>query len=55
MADILFQKGKLDESKVKCQQIINDMPAYEEWIVRSYILMADISAAKVTSLRQKQH
>ncbi|MBK7443477.1 MAG: tetratricopeptide repeat protein [Bacteroidetes bacterium] len=46
MADILFQKGKLDESKVKCQQIINDMPAYEEWIVRSYILMADISAAK---------
>ena len=46
MADILFQKGKLDESKAKCQQIINDMPAYEEWIVRSYILMADISAAK---------
>ena len=46
MADILFQKGKLDESKAKCQQIINDMPAYEEWIVRSYILMADIAAAK---------
>lgn len=46
MADILFQKGKLDESKAKCQEIINDMPAYEEWIVRSYILLADISAAK---------
>ncbi len=46
MADILFQKGKLEESKTKCQQIINDMPAYEEWIVRSYILMADIAAAK---------
>lgn len=46
MADILFQKGKLDESKAKCQQIINDMPAYEEWIIRSYILMADIAAAK---------
>ncbi len=46
MADILFQKGKLDESKAKCLQIINDMPAYEEWIIRSYILMADISAAK---------
>lgn len=46
MADILFQKGKLDDSKAKCQEIINDMPAYEEWIIRSYILMADISAAK---------
>jgi len=46
MADILFQKGKLDESKTQCQEIINNMPAYEEWIVRSYILMADISAAK---------
>ncbi len=46
MADILFQKGKLDESKAKCLEIINDMPAYEEWIIRSYILIADISAAK---------
>ena len=46
MADILFQKGKLDESKTKCLEIINDMPAYDEWIVRSYILLADISAAK---------
>jgi tetratricopeptide (TPR) repeat protein len=46
MADILFQKGKLDESKAKCQEIINVMPPYEEWIIRSYILIADISAAK---------
>ena len=46
MADILFQKGKLDESKAKCNEIINDMPSYDEWIIRSYILIADIAAAK---------
>ncbi|MEZ5015088.1 MAG: hypothetical protein R2794_12430 [Chitinophagales bacterium] len=46
MADILFQKGQLEQSKAKCQEIINDMPAYEEWVIRSYILLADISAAK---------
>ncbi|MBC8046535.1 MAG: tetratricopeptide repeat protein, partial [Fimbriimonadaceae bacterium] len=46
MADILFQKGKLEDSKKQCLEIINDMPAYEEWVVRSYILLADISAAK---------
>lgn len=46
MADILFQKGKLDDAKKQCLEIVNDMPAYEEWVVRSYILLADISAAK---------
>lgn len=46
MADILFQKGKLEDSKKICLQIVNDLPAYEEWVIRSYILMADISAAK---------
>ncbi len=46
MADILFQKGKLDDSKAKCLEIINDMPSYDEWIIRSYILIADIAAAK---------
>lgn len=46
MADILFQQGKLDDSKKKCLEIINDMPAYDEWVVRSYILLADIAAAQ---------
>ncbi|HMX04102.1 MAG TPA: tetratricopeptide repeat protein [Chitinophagales bacterium] len=46
MADILFQKGKLEESKTKCNEIINNMPSYDEWIIRSYILLADIAAAK---------
>lgn len=46
MADILFQKAKLEDSKTQCLEIINDMPAYEEWVIRSYILLADISAAK---------
>jgi len=46
MADILFQKGKLDESKAKCLEIINEMPPYDEWIIRSYILIADIAAAR---------
>lgn len=46
MADIQFQKGKLEDAKAKCYEIINDMPSYDEWIVRSYILIADIAAAK---------
>ena len=36
----------MDESKAKCNEIINDMPSYDEWIIRSYILIADIAAAK---------
>jgi tetratricopeptide (TPR) repeat protein len=46
MADILFQKNKLEDSKKQCLEIVNDLPAYEEWVIRSYILLADISAAK---------
>ena len=46
MADILFQKNKLEDSKKQCLEIINDLPAYEEWVIRSYILLADIAAAK---------
>lgn len=46
MADILYQKGKLDDSKKQCLEIVNELPAYEEWVIRSYILLADISASK---------
>ncbi len=46
MADILFQKNQLEASKQQCLEIINDLPAYEEWVIRSYILLADIAAAK---------
>ncbi len=46
MADILFQKGKLEEAKKQSLEIINYMPSYEEWVIRSYILLADIAAAK---------
>ncbi len=46
MADILYQDGKLDESKALCLEIVNELPAYEEWVIRSYILLADISASK---------
>lgn len=46
MADILFQQNKLELSKSKCLEIINELPAYEEWVIRSYILLADIAAAK---------
>ncbi|MFN3940602.1 MAG: tetratricopeptide repeat protein, partial [Chitinophagales bacterium] len=46
MADILYQKGKLDDAKKQCLEIVNDLPAYEEWVIRSYILLADISAAR---------
>lgn len=46
MADILYQKSKLDDAKKQCLEIVNELPAYEEWVIRSYILLADISAAR---------
>ena len=38
------QTGRPPRSNV--WEIINDLPAYEEWVIRSYILLADIAAAK---------
>ena len=53
MAKIIFDEGDNDESMERAREVINDMPAYEEWVIKSYILIADIMVAKDKLMQAK--
>ncbi len=40
--DVEFQRGEYDQAKTSCLDLIQETPAYESWVIRSYILIADV-------------
>jgi len=46
IARVHFQRGELDSAKSKALAIKNHVPYYEDWVVRSFILLADIFVEK---------
>jgi hypothetical protein len=41
IAEVQYKKGKYKESEKSCFELINMVPAYDYWIAKSIILLAD--------------
>jgi TolA-binding protein len=54
LAELLFKKGKINESEKHVYTIINHDPSYDLWVAKSFILLSDILVSK-NDLFQAKH
>lgn len=54
LASILYKQNKANEAKQACINLANDMPTYEYWVVKSFLLMSDIFKDEKDYFQAKQ-